>query len=650
MDLPKRDIPFIWILIGSITVALFLYGNTLKNKYCLDDSIVILQNKFTQRGISGIGEIFSNESFTGFFGEQKDLVAGARYRPLSIATFAVEITFLGENPWFSHLINILLYAFSAVFIYLIIKKIFEKHTFYSQNLAFLTALLFLLHPIHTEVIANIKGRDEIFALLFSLWAVYCLMKYMEKKKGVYLFLGAFIWFLALLSKENAFVFLVLTPVLLYLPLGQKIKPLIKPVLALIGAGLLFYIIRYQVIGDSHVMASNELMNNSFLGASEGEKYATIFYTLGKYIQLLFFPYQLTYDYYPYHISLVGWNSFYSLGSLIIYLLLVFFAIYYFRRNYLITVAILFFLIPLIPVSNIFFPIGTFMNERFIYISSLGFCLLVAYISICLLKTRGYGFIPICVLPIVFILYGYKTIDRNKAWYNDYTLFTTDVKTSVNSAKSNCSAGGILLESTDTITDVVKKANVLEQSKKYLLKAVSIHPTYVDALLLLGNVYFKMGNAYDSAMYYYTAILKIYPENNLAVRNMLAVGGIISEPDQKIHVYEAVLNYDKNNFEANYHLGVLYGKVKNNIEKAIGYLEKAVQLNPESKDACVDLGVAYGIMKNYARSAEVLEKAVVIDSNDRNIYINLGISYQNTGNLEKAKECFEKAKRIEELKK
>jgi protein O-mannosyl-transferase len=645
MNLPKREIPFIWLLVGSIIIALFLYGNTLKNKYCLDDSIVILQNKFTQRGISGIGEIFTTESFTGFFGEQKDLVAGARYRPLSIATFALEITLFGENPWFSHLINILLYAFSAVLIYLLIRKIFEKHTFYTQNIAFLAALLFLFHPVHTEVIANIKGRDEIFALLFSLWAVYCFIKYVEKKKGLYLYSGAFIWFLALLSKENAFVFIVLIPLLLYLPAGQKIKPLIKPVLALIGVGLLFFIIRHQVIGGIQVIASNELMNNSFLGASEGKKYATIFYTLGKYIQLLFFPYPLTYDYYPYHISLVGWNSFYSLGSLIIYLLLVFFAIYYFRRNYLITVAILFFLIPIIPVSNIFFPIGTFMNERFIYISSLGFCLLVAYIGICLLKTKGYRFIPICVLPIVFILYGYKTIDRNKAWYNDYTLFTTDVKTSVNSAKSNCSAGGILLESTDTITDVVKKANVLGQSKKYLLKAVSIHPTYVDALLLLGNVYFKMGNAFDSAMYYYTAILKVYPENNLAVRNMLAVGGVISEPDQKIPVYETVLNYDKNNFEANYHLGVLYGKVKNNIEKAIGYLEKAVQLNPESKDAFVDLGVAYGIMGNFARSSVMLEKALVIDPNDPNIYINLGISYQNSGNLEKAKECFEKAKEL-----
>jgi tetratricopeptide (TPR) repeat protein len=648
MNLTRQPVPNIWIFAGSIIIAFILYGNTLNNKYCLDDSIVILQNKYTQKGILGIGPIFTTESFAGFFGEQKNLVAGARYRPLSIATYAVEHAFFGENPRISHLLNILLYAFTAVLIYLLVKKIFVKHTNRSQYLALFTTLLFLFHPIHTEVIANIKGRDEILALFFSLLAAWFMLVYLEKKKGKYLFYGAFTYFLALLSKENAFAFLILIPIMLYLPGRQNFRLLIKPTVTLMGVGFLFFIIRQQVIGEISTVTSNELMNNSFLGASVNVKYATIFYTLGKYIQLLFFPHPLTFDYYPYHISLVSWASWYSIYSLIIYLVLIFLALYNFRKNYLITVVVSFYLIPLVIVSNLFFPIGTFMNERFVYISSLGFCLWVAYIGVCLLDYKVYRLIPIGLLSIILFLYGYKTISRNTAWYNDYTLFTTDVKTSVNSAKSNCSAGGVILESTDTITNATRKSKSLAESKKYLKKAVSIHPTYIDALLLLGNLYFKTGNAYDSAMYYYTDILKINPGNSLAIRNMIAVGDNLTDTDQKIDVYETVLINDPNNFAANYHLGVLFGKVKNNLKKAIGYLDKSVQLKPGSKEACIDLGVAYGLTGNFAKSAEALEKAIIIDSADPNVYINLGLSYQKLGNTEKARKCFEQAKKLGSL--
>jgi hypothetical protein len=91
-------------------IPFLLYINTLRNNYALDDSIVITENLYVQKGISGIKDIFSNDTFTGFFKMKKDLVQGGRYRPLSLATFAIEKSLWGNRPYLSHLINALLYS------------------------------------------------------------------------------------------------------------------------------------------------------------------------------------------------------------------------------------------------------------------------------------------------------------------------------------------------------------------------------------------------------------------------------------------------------------------------------------------------------------------------------------------------------------
>ncbi|MFA5783185.1 MAG: hypothetical protein WC868_13035, partial [Bacteroidales bacterium] len=99
----------VYLLFGFV---LLLYANSLFNQYALDDRLMITENQFTKKGFNGIGDILSTDSFVGFFGKQKNLVAGGRYRPLSHITFAIEYALFGFNPFIGHLINILLYAFS----------------------------------------------------------------------------------------------------------------------------------------------------------------------------------------------------------------------------------------------------------------------------------------------------------------------------------------------------------------------------------------------------------------------------------------------------------------------------------------------------------------------------------------------------------
>ena len=169
---------------------------------------------------------------------------------------------------------------------------------------------------------------------------------------------------------------------------------------LLLSSAVFLIIRKNVLGEFSSEPSNELMNNPFLHASQAEKYATIFYTLGCYLRLLFYPHPLTYDYYPYHIELTGFDNLPVILSVIIYVIFIIIAVAGIRSGSTISYSIWLYLLPLVPVSNLVFNVGTFMNERFIYFSSLGFCLFIAYI----LVTRLYAILKKNIYTIS-ILFG-----------------------------------------------------------------------------------------------------------------------------------------------------------------------------------------------------------------------------------------------------
>src|SRR5688572_30865975 len=141
---------------SAIICALFafaLYANTLSHDYTVDDGTVISNNKITKKGISAIPEIFSTSYRAGFWERQEGL-----YRPLSVAMFAIEWELAPENPSPGHWINVILYALTAFLMMMTLSNIFKN---YSPLLPLLATLLFVVHPIHTEVVANIKSRDEI---------------------------------------------------------------------------------------------------------------------------------------------------------------------------------------------------------------------------------------------------------------------------------------------------------------------------------------------------------------------------------------------------------------------------------------------------------------------------------------------------------
>jgi protein O-mannosyl-transferase len=187
-------------------LGFLLYANTFGHGYAFDDSVAITDNKFTQKGLAGIGDLLTKDFFEGIYGDQLELVGG-RYRPLSLITFAAEKSFFGQNAGLSHAINAFFYGFAAFLFYKVLRRLLPQWPL----LVFLSTLLWTLHPLHTEVVANIKSRDELLSFIGLFAALGFLLRYLESRQNKHLIGMGIAYLLALLSKENGITFLAVLP-------------------------------------------------------------------------------------------------------------------------------------------------------------------------------------------------------------------------------------------------------------------------------------------------------------------------------------------------------------------------------------------------------------------------------------------------------
>ena len=372
-------------LLVIILLAVSLYVQSIGFDYVLDDTMVITKNQFTQKGVDGISDIFKYESFRGYFGEKKQLLEGDRYRPLSIATFAVEQSLFGGNKSVSHFINIGLYALTGIILFRVLFSMFpfgeKAREKWYWTAPFIISILFIAHPLHVEVVANIKGRDEIIAFLGEMACLYYTFQYLNKNKIQYLIASFLTFLIGILSKESAITFLAIVPLTAHFFTKATVIEKLKVTLPIIAATGVYLFLRFKAIG--YLLGEKEItdvMNNPFYGMSSGDKMATIFYTLLLYLKLHIFPHPLTHDYYPYQIPKMSWRDWQPIASLLLYLMLVFIVLkdIFTKKKIIWAYATAYYLITLSIISNVFVSVGTFMNERFVYHSSLGFCMALGY--------------------------------------------------------------------------------------------------------------------------------------------------------------------------------------------------------------------------------------------------------------------------------
>ncbi|MFN7119963.1 MAG: hypothetical protein ACK4TA_24425 [Saprospiraceae bacterium] len=583
-----------------MAVAIAIYLPTLGYEYVLDDKIVMTENNYVKQGWSGIGTILTTESLEGHLGKRPDLIIGARYRPLSLVTFAIEYSLWGLNPTLSHLVNVLLHGLLAVVLFRLLHLMLPTKKAWYISLPFVITLLYLLHPIHSEAVANVKGRDEIMAALGAFGALFYSLLYARSGKLLHSILSSVLFFLALLSKESALPMLAVIPLTLYFFSKAKRNVLISNASLLLISSILYLIIRYNAVGyllDNAVQVQN-VMLNPFLGVAPLDQLGTILYTLLIYIKLLIFPHPLTIDYYPYHIPIISIFDWRALLSLVLHIGLIVLAIKGLKQKTIPSYGILFYLITLSIVSNLLVSVGVFMSERFVFIPSLGFSLILGWIlveklpewlKINRLKPHLLTLIAVGLLSAAYLV---KLFDRLPDWQNGYELDMSAATVSPNSARANLLAGAaIYTREYNTGLNTPQKLELLQEILYFVNKSIKIVPTYTDALnfkaSLLGERY-SLDNDLQQLLAEYYQIAQVYPngENMNAYLNWIIENG---------RGAQQIVNFA-------YQTGYEYFAQQRKYQEAIYFLQFGEKANPNDPRIRQALGQVYQQMGNQAKAA------------------------------------------------
>jgi len=361
-----QPIKYSWGIVIAI-VAFALYANTIGYEYTLDDSGAITENRYVQEGISGIPQLMKVD-----FWHFSNIHLGY-YRPLSLITFAIENEFTKNNPQLSHFINVLIFAFSGFLLFIVLSKLFYS---FNPVFSFAIALLYVAHPIHTEIVANVKGRDELLSFLNIMTMTWFSLKYIDTKKAGHLVTSLIFCYLAMLSKETALTGVVLLPLFAYYYTDLKFIDCVKKSILPFLVVVLFFIQKKYLLGTLSAIIPTDIVNYPYTQGSV--KIPTALFLFAFCLKLLVFPHPLRYDYSYNQIPAVHMNNIWALLGLLLFLAGAYLAYKQFIKKSVWGFVISLFYITLMPSLAFTILRGGIFAERFLFFPSLAFCIALVY--------------------------------------------------------------------------------------------------------------------------------------------------------------------------------------------------------------------------------------------------------------------------------
>ena len=647
------------ISLGMIVAvfAFLLYTQSIFYNYTQDDASITRSNKLVNKGFYGIPTLLKTDYWYGY----NEQLRGPIYRPIPLILLAIEWQFFPDLPHIYHLVNVFLFAFTCWLMFILLCKLFNN-----QNLLFpfICSLLYSAHPIHTEVIDSIKSIDEILCFFFAILSIIHFIKYLEKNSILNLIVAAACFFFSLLSKETGITFLLVIPVLLYVSTTINIKRTVTISILLAATTASYILIRYLVLNSIPLNHNTILLlNNSLYGAPNiiSEK-ATAFYILGRYIMLLIFPHRLSYDYSFNQIPIQTLSSFSVLVSIISYFAIGIYAAIKIRSKSILAFAILFYLITLAPVSNIFMLIGATMAERFMYIPSFGFCIALAYLLIKFTKAdQGMEAATnlkqmvssnpslILIVFVIISLYSFKTITRNPVWKDNLSLFGHDVEVADNSTKAHSNLGvEYLLNLYPEVRDSAIQNNYLDKAIVEFNKAINIDNNIREDYIFLARAYL-LKKEYAEAIKVYKVLLQFDNKSDTSIQNNLATAyydlGLScnnsNQFEKAIPNFDSAIKYNPN-FSSSYNNKSVALLELGNYNDAIIECEKAIAIDSLNHNAYTNIGCAYTNLNQFVKALDYLKKAASIDTTDYYPVYIMGVTYKIMGDEIKSKQYFEQA--------
>lgn len=627
----------LFFILSLLIWAAILYGNTVLNKYAVDDEYVT-NNPVVAKGLKALPEIFS----TSYINQQGNIGSNVTdYRPIVKLTFALEYQLWGQKPGVSHGINMLIYWLLSVFLFFLLKRLLKD---YNIIFPFLITILFMAHPVHTEVVASLKNRDEMLAFLGGIGAMWFILNYTETRKLFNLLIAFIIFVLGFLSKTSILPFLALYPLVLWFFTDFPPKKYIPIVVILLIAALAaMYIPRLFLphVGRVDHYIENPLYFEKDLWLRLGTAFSSLLF----YLRILVYPHPLLY-YYGYDmIPVVGLGNIWALLSLTIYAILFVYAIMKFRKKDILSFAILWYLIAISMYSNLLVPVVGIVSERFLFTASLGFAMAIVILIFRLFRTDPKSLTIemdarlkiLAVIILLLIPSTILTINRNQKWRNLFVLYRSDIKALERSAIANLQYGGYLMRTVYTDPNFLQHGRVNQFKQQVIIthfrQSLRLYPDNYKALNDLGTVYLFLTDKPDSAVYFLKKAVDLDPGLQPAWVNLGMAYRKMKEYPKAKECYEYLLKVNPNNLKAIFALADVYND-EGDFDRAVKMNEDIIKVRPDFEMPYINIGNYHMLRADTAQAVRYWEQAAERNPTAELCY-QLSFLYKVHGDMKKA---------------
>jgi tetratricopeptide (TPR) repeat protein len=618
-------------------IAFAVYSNTLVNEFVYDDSAQVGKNPWI-RDIRYLPDIFTS-SVWGF---ESGPVTSNYYRPMMNVMFMLAYHIFGLKAWGFHLFNILFHVGNSVLVFIIAarlplkaanneklearrsvppvagkSRVVDYSLFTSYNslfFPFIAALLFAAHPIHVESVAWVSALPEISFSLFCLLSLYFYIRGDSGFDRAYL-LSVLFFFVAVFCKETAVTLLALLVAYDFtFRKDQRLGELWKRYIPYIVITGVYLGIRTYALGGFAPA-------KRFTNLSAFEYIINVFPLFAQYLEKLLLPVDLNAFYVFHPISSVVEPKF--IFGLAVTAVFIAFARVSWKKSPVVFLSLVILAAPLLPVLYIPNLGENAFTERYAYLPSFGFVLIVA-LFLDLLRRKRTGLSMVIVLATVFLAgaYTFQTVTRNAVWRNPFVFFTDMAEKSPESAMAQSSLGLVLFQQDRT-----------EEAIAHYMEAIRLDPSYAGSYNNLGVIYSDRGWM-DKAVQMFQTSLRISPDNAEALTNLGLAYKKMGLLDKAIEQYEKAAQLRPNFVGVYNNLGLAYAEL-GWLDKAIDEYRTALKLNPEFAEAHGNLGAVYSKKGLTELAIAEFTKMVSLDPARGDAHYNLGLALYNGGLKEKA---------------
>lgn len=419
-----------------------MYGSSWSHGFVGDDSWVTWSNAWINEGLGALPQIVSHSLYFGAVPQSSDL-----YRPVAGVYFAFVGVMAGHTASGYHVANTLLYGLDVAALFVFLCSIADR----SVGIAAVATVVFIVHPIHTEVVDNIKSADEMLCLLFLLLSFIAWLRQADEPSRAHRAAAIGFYALALGSKETAVPMLVIFPALWWWFRGRPLRSIATSTVPFVVVAVAFLIIRARVLGAEPSASIVTGLNNSLvLASSRSQQLASAFGYVARYTWMLVWPHPLSFDYTYDAVPLQTFGNLQPWVGILICAGVCAALVSGWARKSVPGFAALWMAAGLILVSNLLFLVSTNFGERLLYLPSVMACDLFAWALARSVRVPAGGSLsqmlrrPIAVVVVLVVLVSGTavTVARSADWTDEATLFAADLATFPNSARLNNFVGSI----------------------------------------------------------------------------------------------------------------------------------------------------------------------------------------------------------------